>query len=396
MSELTISVTQLNTYIKNIFDAEETLIGIKVVGEITNLKPSSKAVYFDLKDETASLSCVVFDSSLISGFNFGDKVTVKGKLNYYIKGGKLSFVVSKIEKFGLGDLYQEFIELKDKLSKEGLFDEINKKPLPQFVKRVGVVTSRTGAVIRDIIRVKRAKNHYSDIVLYPVKVQGIGAKEEIIKGIEFLDNYGVDVIIVARGGGSFEDYQPFNTEEVVRAVFKANTPVVSAIGHENDWSLIDFVADRRASTPSVASEIVFFDEQRYLAQLATPLYGYISDLSRASKDKYNKVNYLIANMKNKMTSMLRAQKKELDVCANNLILLQERNIERNQAKLDLLMSNIKNNNPAEILSRGYAKITKDGKNVRSVKQLNIGEEIQVVVSDGSVVSTISGIKERKV
>ena len=172
MSDLTISVTQLNTYIKNIFDAEEMLIGIKVVGEITNLKPSSRAIYFDLKDENASLSCVVFDETIIDGFQFGDKVTVKGKLNYYTKGGKLSFVVNKIEKFGLGDLYQQYLKLKESLEKEGLFDEKHKKQLPNYVRRVGVVTSRTGAVIRDIIRVKHSKNHWSDVVLFPVKVQG--------------------------------------------------------------------------------------------------------------------------------------------------------------------------------------------------------------------------------
>ena len=395
MSVLTISVTQLNNYIKNIFDAEETLIGIKVVGEITNFKPSSKAVYFDLKDENASLSCVVFNPELINGFNFGDKVTVKGKLNYYVKGGKLSFVVSSIEKFGIGDLYQEFLELKDKLTKEGLFDDAYKKQLPQYVKRVGVVTSRTGAVIRDIIRVKRAKNRSSDIVLFPVKVQGIGAKEEIIKGIEFLDNYGVDVIIVARGGGSFEDYQPFNTEDIVRAVFRAKTPIVSAIGHENDWSLIDFVADRRASTPSVASEIVFFDEQQYLNQLSMPLYGYISDLSRASKDKYNKVNFLSENIENKLKDLIYDKKKDLDIAAKNLILLQERNIERNSAKLDLLMANISKNNPLEIISRGYAKVTKAGKNIKSVSQLEVGDNIEIMVGDGSICSTVSEIKEKK-
>ena len=227
MNELTISVTQISNYIKNIFDAEEMLIGVRVLGEITNLKPSSRAIYFDLKDDNASLPCVVFDTALIEGYQFGDKVVVKGKLNYYSKGGKLSFVVSKIEKFGVGELYKEFLELKAKLEKEGLFSTEHKKKLPEFAKRVGVVTSRTGAVIRDIIRVKNQKNHWSDVVLFPVKVQGIGAKEEIINGIKFLDEYGVDVIIVARGGGSFEDYQPFNSEEVARAVFNAKTPIVS-------------------------------------------------------------------------------------------------------------------------------------------------------------------------
>jgi len=394
MSELTISVTQLNNYIKNIFDAEEMLIGIKVVGEITNLKPSSKAVYFDLKDENASLSCVVFDERIVEGIKFGDKVTVKGKLNYYVKGGKLSFVVSKIEKFGVGDLYQEYIQLKEKLSKEGLFLPEHKKPIPEFVRRVGVVTSRTGAVIRDIIRVKHSKNHYSDVVLFPVKVQGIGAKEEIIKGIEFLDDYGVDVIIVARGGGSFEDYQPFNTEEVVRAAFKAKTPIVSAIGHENDWSLLDFVADERASTPSVASEMVFFDEKKYLERLLLPLKNFINNLSSSAIDKYNKVNNLFEIIVSATTNRLLNFKTTTDIKINNLIGLVERNIERNTSKIDILMANISKNNPLEILSRGYARVTNDGINVKSVSDVKVGEEIEIAVKDGLITSKVIQVKEK--
>ena len=235
MSNMTLSVTQISNYIKSIFDAEELLIGVSVYGEITNLKPSARAIYFDIKDENSALPCVCFDQYLLRGFEFGDQVAITGKLNYYAKTGKLSFIVSKIEKYGVGELYKQFIELKDKLQKEGLFDEARKKLLPKYVKKVGVVSSETGAVIRDIIRVKSEKNSCSDIVLFPVKVQGVGADVDIVRGIKYLDNYGVDCIIVARGGGSFEDYQPFNTEVVARAVSEAKTPIVSAIGHENDW-----------------------------------------------------------------------------------------------------------------------------------------------------------------
>ena len=395
MSELTISVSQLNNYIKNIFDNEEMLIGIKVVGEITNLKPSSRAIYFDLKDENASLPCVVFDESIISSFKFGDKVTAKGKLNYYVKGGKLTFVVSKLEKFGIGDLYKQYLELKDRLEKEGLFDEARKKPLPKYVKRVGVVSSRTGAVIRDIIRVQHSKNWSADIVLYPVKVQGVGAEREIIEGINFLDTYGVDAIIVARGGGSFEDYQPFNTEEVARAVYNAKTPIVSAIGHENDWSIIDFVADKRASTPSVASEMVFYDEKAYIKSLIEPLSLYLSSQEKTFDEQYKKFVVRASSLAQNVDFKLGRVEDSLKNLSQAMSVNIDRNLERKEAELKVIMSSISANNPLEIMSRGYTKTTVAGKNLVSIKDANVGDEAEIMVTDGSVIAKITDIKEKK-
>lgn len=395
MSELTISVSQLNNYIKNIFDAEEMLFGVKVVGEITNLKPSSRAVYFDLKDENASIPCVVFDESIISAFSFGDKVVAKGKLNFYVKGGKLTFVVSKLEKFGVGDLYKEFLELKDKLQKEGLFEDARKKPLPLFVKRVGVVTSRTGAVIRDIMRVKKAKNRSSDIVLYPVKVQGVGADKEIIEGIKFLDQYGVDVIIVARGGGSFEDYQPFNTEQVARTVAEAKTPIVSAIGHENDWSLIDFVADQRASTPSVASEMVFYDERRYLASLVEPLYEFLRVVKRTSSDNHKKIIDEMDQISQLMKLKVERSYQSMKQKADSLVLHMERMLERKNSTLDLLNEKLSNNNPVQIFKRGYAKVSVKDKGLASIKNAKIGDEAVITLLDGALTANITKIEEKK-
>ena len=395
MSELTISVSQLNNYVKNIFDNEEMLIGIKVVGEITNLKPSSRAIYFDLKDENASLPCVVFDESIIASFKFGDKVSAKGKLNFYVKGGKLTFVVSKLEKFGIGDLYKQYLELKEKLEKEGLFDEAKKKPLPKFVRRVGVVSSRTGAVIRDIIRVQRSKNWSADIVLYPVKVQGVGADREIIAGINFLDTYGVDVIIVARGGGSFEDYEPFNTEQVARAVYEAKTPIVSAIGHENDWSIIDFVADKRASTPSVASEMVFYDERAYLNALIEPLKLYLENQEKSFDELYSAIKQKARNNEQLISMKLDRLEDNLKQQSSSMLLNIERNLERKEAELKILMSSISSNNPMEIMSRGYTKTTVAGKNLTTVKNINVGDDAEITVTDGTVFAKITDIKEKK-
>lgn len=395
MPELTITVTQLNTYIKNIFDAEELLIGVKVVGEVTNLKESGRATYFDLKDDGACLSCVVFNSSIMEGVNFGEKVVAKGQLNYYVKGGKLSFIVSKIENYGQGDLYKQYLELKAQLEKEGKFDSAHKKPLPEYVRRVGVVTSRTGAVIRDIIRVKKQKNNCSDVVLFPAKVQGIGAKEEIIDGIRFLDNYGVDVIIVARGGGSFEDYQPFNTREVVDAVYDAQTPIISAIGHENDWSLIDFVADARASTPSVASEMAFFSERDYLKRLSIPLENFIASVNQSLKSKRLTLTHLSQLLSQELSRKLLEKKHELEVIQNKLFASIDRCKDLNFAKLDLLRANFEKNDPEEIISRGYAKVSANGKNIASIKDIVCGDELEVSVIDGKIITTATTIKEYK-
>lgn len=395
MSELTISVSQLNNYIKNIFDNEEMLIGIKVVGEITNLKPSSRAIYFDLKDENASIPCVVFDESIISSFKFGDKVSAKGKLNFYSKGGKLTFVVSKLEKFGVGDIYRQYLELKERLEKEGLFDESRKKPLPNFARRVGVVSSRTGAVIRDIIRVQHSKNWSADIVLYPVKVQGVGADREIIEGIKFLDTYGVDVIIVARGGGSFEDYEPFNTEQVARAVANAKTPIVSAIGHENDWSIIDFVADRRASTPSVASDMVFYDERAYLRTLAEPLELFLKRQEKSFDELFVKVKKGANSLEQMLNLKLERMEEKVRQASSSIVINIDRNLERKEADLKLLMSSISLNNPMEIMSRGYSKTTVNGKNLTSVKGVKVGDDAEITVVDGTVIAKLTGIKEKK-
>ena len=396
MSNMTLSVTQISNYIKSIFDAEELLIGVSVYGEITNLKPSSRAIYFDIKDENSALPCVCFDQYLLKGFDFGDQVAVTGKLNYYAKTGKLSFIVSKIEKYGVGELYKQFIELKDKLQKEGLFDEGRKKPLPKYVKKVGVVSSETGAVIRDIIRVKSEKNSYSDIVLFPVKVQGVGADVDIVRGIKYLDEFGVDCIIVARGGGSFEDYQPFNTEVVARAVFEAKTPIVSAIGHENDWSIIDYVADVRAGTPSIASEIVFFNDEELIVDMITDIKRALGTIQLGLTNKFSK----LINIEKSFTSCITRKAESVDslvnlnkVKINNAIDIL---VNKKQTKLDLVSLKISKCNPIEIMNRGYSATYKDNLAVKSITDIAVGDELYTKVIDGDIVSTVKSVKEKKI
>lgn len=394
MGELTLSVSQISNYIKNIFEAEEMLIGVKVYGDITNLKPSSKAVYFDIKDESSALPCVCFDSELVNSFEFGDKVVVTGRLNYYTKSGRLSFIVSKLERYGIGDLYKEYLATKEKLEKEGLFDASKKKPLPLYPKRVGVVTSRTGAVIRDIIRVARSKNRSTDIVLFPAKVQGIGAKEDIIKGIKFLDGYNVDVIIVARGGGSFEDYQPFNTEEVARAVFECRCPIISAIGHENDWSIIDFVSDRRASTPSVASEIAFYGENEYLQKMTnslnTAIAGRIKELEMSAHIVKDKSIKLTEEIRYKIDKVM-LETRQLHTLLNTQI---EHDFEQEDNKFQTLAMMIEKSNPMALLMQGYLGVSKQGRKIIDIHDIDVEDKIDIRFSNGVASAIVTGKEEK--
>lgn len=275
METIKLNITQLNTIIKRIIDAEEFLQTISVYGEVTNFKVSAGNAYFDIKEDGAQLACIKFGATDLDIHN-GDMVLLTGRLNYYVKTGRLSFIASRIEPYGLGELYKQYLLLKAKLEAEGLFDESRKKELPRFANKVGVVTSETGAVIRDIVHVARKKNPFTDIIVYPARVQGAGAENEIVEGLEYFENSDVDVVIIARGGGSFEDLAPFNTEKLARKIFECKKPIISAVGHETDFSLSDFVSDMRAPTPSVAAEIAFYDFRLALANLQEKING-ISD-----------------------------------------------------------------------------------------------------------------------
>lgn len=395
MNNMKLTVTQISNYIKSIFDNEELLINVSVYGEITNLKPSARAIYFDIKDSESALPCVCFNSYLLNGFNFGDQVTVTGKLNYYAKTGKLSFIVSKIEKYGVGDLYKQFLELKDKLEKEGLFDESKKKELPKFVKKVGVVTSETGAVIRDIIRVKQEKNKTSEIVLFPAKVQGVGSDREIIKGIKYLDQLeDVDCIIVARGGGSFEDYQPFNTEDVARAVYECKTPIVSAIGHENDWSIIDYVADRRAGTPSIASEMVFFDEESVVEEMISRLDYVFGKFEKKMSNNLNKFNLSEKTLIQSIEKKILNTNTKINLSSIKMSNLVANIIKQVENEFLLVAGRVSNANPVAILGRGFSVTTSETKNINSIKQVEKGEIITTILKDGELVSKVENIKEK--
>ncbi len=388
MRTLTLSISQFNTFVKNIFDAEEFLHNISVFGEVTNFKISGGHAYFDLKDENAMLSCVKFGASDINIKN-GDLITVFGRVNFYVKSGRLNFVVARCETSGLGDLYQKFLKLKEALDKEGLFRDEIKKSIPKFAKRIGVVTSETGAVIRDIINVTRKKNPCVDIVVYPSRVQGNGAENEIAKGIAFFDSReDIDTIIVARGGGSFEDLAPFNTELVARAIFAANKPIISAVGHETDFSICDFAADLRVPTPSVAAEVAvynYYELKEYVLNLKDINYNLITNKSNQVKQNLKVSNELISGKVSlKLQEYMTAAKSlllKISDKANDIFA-------KKQNQLAVLSGVLSKLSPLEILRSGYALVESNGKNVSSVTSANVGDELKIRVLDGMLYAKV--------
>lgn len=384
MSDNYISVSQLNTYIKNIFEAEIMLQNICVYGEISSFNISNNIAYFNLKDENGMLACVLFGANQFPNQKVGDMVLVRGSMNYYAKGGKLSFNAVSIMPYGKGLLYEKFLKLKSDLESRGYFAPEHKKPLPRYVKRIGVVSSETGAVIRDIINVTHRRNDTLDIVLFPVKVQGLGADREIAKAIDFFSNYDkVDVVVVARGGGSMEDLEPFNTEIVATATYICNKPIVSAVGHETDFTIIDFVADVRASTPSVAGELVAWDkyleiENIYekLAKLDNLISTKLDSLSGKLKYSIEKmssdIKYQIGNFENSLNLLI----KELD----NINVIADRQMH----KLEKMQVVLDNKNPKKLSDMGYSKVMQDGKIVSMVALIDKSKDINISMIDGNI------------
>jgi len=395
MQNLTLTITQLNTYIKQIIDAEDLISNVSVSGELTNFKISNGNAYFDIKEEGAQLSCIKF-GSFSNEFKNGDRVLVTGRLNYHIKLGRLSFVVNKIEAFGMGELYKKYLMLKESLEKEGLFDESNKKQIPRFAHKIGVVTSETGAVIRDILHVRNKKNPFTEVYIYPSKVQGVGAEKEIVKGIEFFDNeFPVDTIIVARGGGSFEDLAPFNTEEVARAAFTCKSPIISAVGHETDFSLLDFAADFRAPTPSIAGEVAFFDFYNECNRINGAIDSCVYFINKKLQSDKARITIAVNDALSTINELCLTNKNRINLCLSDISYNIDKIFTNKKSVLEKLINNIENNNPLNILKKGYAKVLVNKKVVLKVKELKIEDEITVSFSDGNVNAKVLKIEENK-
>lgn len=394
MSENIITVTQFSNYVKQIFMSEELLHNILICGEVSDINVSRNIAYFNLKDENALLQCVRFGADAGYLPKEGEMVLVRGSPNYYVKGGRFSFNVSKIEPYGQGILYQKFLELKQKLEAEGLFDEKVKKPLPDVIKKIGVITSEDGAVLQDIIDITGRRNPMLNILLFPAKVQGIGAEQTIVEGLKQLDKTDVDVIIIARGGGSLEDLSCFNAEIIARQIFATNKPVISAVGHETDFTIADFVADLRAPTPSAAAELVSVDveglKQRFFALVRKLEIETVQKIDTCKETLFSNTKLLLNLAQNKIDVSIPLFREN----AIKLYNLQDKIWLKNENQLDILSSKIEKFNPIKILKMGYAQIRKQNQIVEKPEQIDVGDNIDVELKNTIINCEVRG-KKRK-
>ena len=396
------SVGQVNTYIRNMFTQDFVLNRVSVRGEISNLKyHTSGHIYFTLKDASAAIACVMFAGArggLAFRMSNGQQVVVDGAVNVYERDGKYQLYATKIRQDGAGELYEKFLELREELEEMGMFAPEYKQPIPKFVRRLGVVTASTGAAIRDIINIATRRNPGIRIILYPAKVQGEGAAESVAAGLAALDALGVDVIIVGRGGGSIEDLWAFNEETVARAIFSCHTPVISAVGHETDTTIADFVADLRAPTPSAAAELAVADVTAWLQALDEDALQLQRIMQRMIKDARSRLRECELRMRYaKPQQRLMQQKQRLDEYEERLRRAMQSLLEQTRHQLALSEERLRRLSPYEKLESGYGCIlTEDGRRVRSVSQVAPGEVVQICLADGRMTARIQEVKETKI
>ncbi len=388
-----LSVGEISTYLTNIFNSEELLHSIKIYGEISGMSVVRGNAYFTVKDESAILNCIMFGMPEKSNFKNGDQVLLEGSIGYYSKGGKVNFYTTNIMPYGLGMLYQKFLELKEKLQQEGLFDQKYKKTLPAVIKHVGIITSETGAVLHDIINIASRRNPFLNLYLYPAKVQGEGADISVIEGINYFQDKQIDVLIIARGGGSFEDLQAFNSEKLARVAFNSKIPIISAIGHETDFTILDFVASLRAPTPSAAAEIVSKDISGEVLNVTTLVSRLLKAQEVFYKQRVDKVNLSFNFIDNKFKTFYDSFISKTIFFVEgikNAININILNIKHNIERYSNVLNNL---NPAAMLLRGYSQIYgKDGI-VGSVKQVEPKDNLKLLLKDGTIDAVVLGKKE---
>ena len=392
-----ITVSQLGTYIKRIFDSEEMLHNISIFGEISAYKLyRGDTAYFTLKDENAMIDCVMFGADRLQVQpQVGESVIVKGSPNYYVKGGKLNFNVRNLIAYGKGALYLKFLQLKEKLQKEGFFDQEHKKSVPNNAINIGVATSLQGAVLQDIKNVSYRRNSGVNLFVYGCRVQGLKADETIIKAIKELDKMNLDVIIVARGGGSSEDLDCFNSEALARVVYECQTPIVSAVGHETDFTIIDFVADKRAPTPSAAAELVVANVEEYKKLVKNMLARMRNGIMRECSEGKRRADVCIQKMNSILKNFIESAKRDVNLNMQKLDRYVNEHILKSYNKINLLSQALEKSNPLTLMRRGYALIENiDNKPIKSVNEISIGQEIKVNVYDGAFVVDVKNIDKR--
>lgn len=364
------SITQFNEYVSKKLNGDPNLKNLPLIGEVSGVSTSGGHMYFSLKDENSVLRAVIWrsnisriDTSLIKN---GSKIVALGDISAYARGGNYSFSIRMVESFGEGDLAKEYNRVKKLLESEGLFSREHKKPIPRFVKRIGVITSDTGAAIEDIKKIITSKNDYADIIIFPTLVQGIGSPASIIKSIETANNYSksvkrIDVLIIGRGGGSAEDLAAFNDEDVAQAIFASKIPTISAVGHESDVSISDWVADARAETPTAAADMAAINTFELREQIA-----------RNEQELKKSIAYKI-----------KMERNNIKIQREHLIHAMSGKIREMKLNIDKAVITLKENNPTNVLSKGYALVTKNDIVVSDMSNIALDEIYTIVMADGS-------------
>lgn len=390
MKQNVYSVGQVNTYIKNMFGQDYLLNRLYVKGEVSNCKyHTSGHIYFSLKDETGAIACVMFAaqrSALKFRLEEGQRVIVLGSVRVYERDGKYQLYANEIVLDGVGLLYERFQALKAELEEMGMFAPEYKKPIPPYCRRIGVVTAPTGAAIRDIMNISKRRNPYVQLILYPALVQGEMAAQSIARGIETLDAMELDVIIVGRGGGSIEDLWAFNEEKVARAIFHCNTPIISAVGHETDTTIADYVADLRAPTPSAAAELAVFSYKELLEK--QQLIRHRMELLLENKLAYSRkqVETFCLRLQTLSPKQQLLEKRTLAAdLADRLELRMKEKLRENRFLLQVYIEKLNGLSPLGKLNQGFSFVSeKQGRAVTSIKQVKTDDELTIHVTDGQI------------
>ncbi|MGN0205085.1 MAG: exodeoxyribonuclease VII large subunit [Coprococcus sp.] len=392
------SVSSVNQYIKSLFMDDFALNHIYVRGEVSNCKyHTSGHIYFTLKDKGGSMACVMF-AGYRKGLNFrmteGMSVVVFGSVGVYERDGRYQLYAREIMREGVGQLYEAYEVLKKKLLAEGLFDEDHKQLIPRYPKKLGVVTARTGAAVQDIMNVSLRRNPWLQIIFCPAQVQGQGAAVSVVNAIHALEDYGVDVMIVGRGGGSIEDLWAFNEEIVARAVYDCKIPIISAVGHETDTTIIDFVSDLRAPTPSAAAELAVPDMRVVLGQIDS----YAEALDYAMQDCIDRRRRKLEGFERIFRHLspearIKEKRQQLLAAEERIQIMMERKLEQTKGHLALCAQKLNGLSPLRQLERGYAYVTDEqGHGVTGIRQVSVGRKLTVAVTDGEIEADVTDIR----
>ena len=400
MARIVYTVKQVNSYIKNMFTQDFMLNRIYVKGEVSNCKyHTSGHIYFSLKDESGTIACVMFAGQR-GGLSFhmreGQQIIVLGSVNVYERTGSYQLYAQEIRLDGEGTLYEKYQMLKQELEEMGMFAPEYKKAIPRYAKRIGVVTAPTGAAVRDIMNISARRNPYVQLLLYPAQVQGEGAKESIVRGIRMLETKNVDVIIVGRGGGSIEDLWAFNDECVARAIFDCQVPVISAVGHETDVTIADYVADLRAPTPSAAAELAVWDYrqlQGYLDECRLRMNRSMTGTIRINRLRLKELDVRLSYLHPR--HKLQDQQQRLIELEEELRTLMRDRVKEARHRLAIQIEKLNGLSPVRKLNQGFAYVEEaDGGVVKSIRQVEKGDELTVYVTDGLIRTSVKAVQKK--